>query len=155
MTQVPMPFADALAPIAALVGRRCAIDGLGGAEPGSEDAGDLEAVVFDWSALSADQRAEVILDFLAEAFLETAPADVDPCTWLPPGLVPFALLGPPGLTERGATWEVARAVDAVLCLDVTAGADGICPVMAWSPGPNARLVEVAPGLAALGLRAAT
>jgi hypothetical protein len=168
---MPTAFADAFAPIASLTGIACELVGLrpaalaadGGADgDAAGDGGDaIEAVIFDWSALSADQRGELIVDFLGDAFLEAdgdyvaLHADADATgspEWLPADLIPFALVGPPGLTERGARWDVAGSIDAVLFLDLAGGSASSCPVIAWFAGPTTDLVEIASDVAALGLR---
>jgi hypothetical protein len=164
-------FPDAFAPIAPLAGAACELVGFRAAELAVDARveqldeserpreGAIEAVVFDWSALSADERGELIVDFLGDAFLDADgdyvalhAGDTGAPAWLPTDLVPFALVGPPGLTERGATWDVAGSIDAVLFLDLAGGSGATCPVIAWFVGPTIDLFEIAPNLASLGLR---
>jgi hypothetical protein len=154
---MPVTFPEAFAPVAGLVGIRCLVQ-----TPG-DDRGAAEAIVFDWSTLSADARGELIVDFLGDAFvsphgdadyLELPVDGLSPPRWRAADLIPFAFVGPPGLAERGARWELAGPVDAVLFLDLASGTPDACPVLAWQGGPTPDLVPLVPSVTALGLRAA-
>jgi hypothetical protein len=154
---MPSTFRDAFAPIADLVGARCSLHGL--LRPDGEPP--PEVLIFDWSALSEGERGELIVDFLGDPFADpeagflALPEDGRaPPRWRPEALIPFALVGPAGLSERGATWNLAGPVDSILFLDLAAASAGGCPVVAWQGGATPELLEVAASVAALDLRPA-
>jgi hypothetical protein len=154
---MPLSFRDAFAPIADLVNARCALHGL----PRPDGEPPPEVIVFDWSALPPDSRGELIVDHLGEPFADPEAGYIElpderaaPPRWRAADLIPFALVGPAGLTERGPRWELAGPVDAVLFFDLAAASAAGCPIIAWLGGSAPDLVEVAASVAALDLRRA-
>lgn len=129
-----LKFEDAFAQLKTLVGFPCQLEVADEALWGLK-GGVQQAIVFHWPSVPQSQREPFLKTLFGERALGPYLTRIDDELQLANhDLVPFALVGTPGLMEEGSTFEarIDSQMTGVLFLDLVHGANaGACPVLLW------------------------